>query len=143
MTSAEIVNGKSALLFDCLKSSYVTRGEVADVDIVAHTGAVRSVIIIAEYAELLALSYSHLSDIRHQIVRNTVRIFTDSARWVSADRIEIAQEHHIPFRVSLLHVHHHLFEHRLGLTVRVGALTFRTLLSDRNNGRITIYSGRT
>ena len=62
MTSAEIVNGKSALLFDCLKSSYVTRGEVADVDIVAHASAVRSVIItMLMVSSLAALPYERTS----------------------------------------------------------------------------------
>ena len=46
---------------------------------------------------------------------------------MSADRIEIPQQDHIPFRVRFLHVHQNLFQHSFGLSVRIGNLHFAGL----------------
>ena len=50
--------------------------QVDYMNIIAHAGAVRCVIVIAEDMKFLELSDRDLRNIRHQVVRDTVRILT-------------------------------------------------------------------
>ena len=56
--------------------------------------------------------------------------------------IEVSKQNHIPFRICLLHIHHDLFNHALGLTVRIGALSLRAFLCNRNHCRIAVNRRR-
>ena len=47
-------------------------------------------IVVSEYTEFLSLADSHLRDIRHEVVWNTVGIFTDAAGLMCADGIEVS-----------------------------------------------------
>ena len=117
------------------------RSQIHYVDIVAHTRAVVGRIVVAEHTQFLAFTHSHLRDIRHQVVGDTVRILTDTSALVRADRIEVSQQHYIPLRISLLHVHQHFFQHTLRLAVGVGAMALRALLRNRNLRRVAVHSG--
>ena len=121
----------------------MTGCQIANVDVITNTSTIRSIIVIAEYTQLLSLAYSHLRDIRHQIVWNAIRILTNLTTLMRTDRIEISQQNYIPILICLLHIHQHLLQHRLGLTVWIGTMALRTFLGDRNDGRITINSSRT
>ena len=111
-------------------------------DVVAYAGAVVGVIVVAEDAEFLTLAYGHLGDVGHEVVGDAVGVFADGAALVCTDGVEVAEEHDVPFLVSLLHVHKHLFEHRLGLSVGVGAVALGALLGDGDDGRVAVDGGR-
>ena len=66
--------------------------KVNNVNIVTNTCSVRSIIIVAEYIKVVKLTDSNLSDIRHKVVRNTVRVFAHCAALVSTDRVEITEK---------------------------------------------------
>ena len=57
----------------------VAARKIHDVDIVAHAGAVRGGIVVAEDIQVVALADGSLRDIRHEIVRDAVRMLADSA----------------------------------------------------------------
>ena len=112
-------------------------------NVVTHTRTVRSIVVVTKDSEFLTLTNGSLCDVRHQIVGNAVGIFTYSSRLVSPDGIKITEQYYIPFRISLLHIRHHLLQHRLRLTVRIGALPLGTIFSDRDYHRVSIYCRRT
>ena len=95
-------------------------GEVHDVKIVAHTGAIRRVIVLPEHVEMRPAADSHLRHVRHQIVRNVVRVFPDHAAGMRTDRIEVAQDGHIGQRARPAHIVQQHFRRELGVAVRVG-----------------------
>ena len=113
--------------------------KVAHVDIIAHTRSVRRVIIVAKYSQFLSLAYGSLRYVGHQVVRYSVRILPYRATLVSTYRVEVSQEHHVPLLVSLLHIHQHLLQHRLRLSVGVGAMPLGALLRNRDDGRVAIH----
>ena len=47
-------------------------------DVVAAAGAIRCRIIAAENSEMIASADCHLRDIRHEVIRNTLRILTNT-----------------------------------------------------------------
>ena len=79
-------------------------GKIHHMDIVSHTGSVRSIIIVAEHSQFLQLAHSHLGDIGHQIIGDTVGVLSDGTALVSADGVEITQKYNVPFRICLLDV---------------------------------------
>ena len=77
---------------DAVNRLDMAESKVNNMNIIAHAGSVRCVVIIAENIEIFALSDCHLSDIRHKVVRNTVGVFADNAAFMRSDRIEISQK---------------------------------------------------
>lgn len=57
---------------------------------------------------------SHLLQIRHQVVRNTAGVLPDAPRWVSADRIEVAEQADVELWVGLCAVAQDLLVEKLG-----------------------------
>ncbi|MFQ9126981.1 MAG: hypothetical protein ACLR4Z_09615 [Butyricicoccaceae bacterium] len=70
-------------------------------DVIAAAGTIRRQVIVTENREMIASANGNLRDIRHQIVRNTLRVLADTTGLMCADRIEIAQKNDSQFRVSL------------------------------------------
>ena len=110
-------------------------------DIVADACTVMSRIIVSKYAQTLQLAHCHLRNIGNQIVGDTLRILSDQAALMSSDWIEIAQQNHVPLRISHMEICENLLQHALGLAVRIGNLALRAVLCNRHEGRISIYSG--
>ena len=111
-------------------------------DIVTNPCPIRGIIVIAKYSKLFQLAYSNLRNIRHQIIGNTVRIFSHGTALMCTDRVEITKQDHIPFRICLLDICQDLLQHGLGPAIGVGALSLGAFLCDRNHCRITIYRCR-
>ena len=63
--------------------------QVYNVDVVTDAGSVRSVVVIAKDAKTYQLAHSHLRDIREQIVRDTLRVLSDTAGFMSSDRVKV------------------------------------------------------
>ncbi|MNT09141.1 hypothetical protein D3C72_1439110 [compost metagenome] len=115
--------------------------QVADVDIVAHAGAVRRRVVTAEYHQLFTAPAGHLRHIRHQVVRDTARILANQPAFMRADRIEITQVGNAPVRIRCFQVAQDLLAHQLGLAIRVGGRQ-REILQDRHRMGIAINRGR-
>ena len=60
----------------------MTDCKVNYVDVIAHTGSVRSRVIIAEDTEAFQLADSNLCDIRNQVVRDSLRILADQMEFL-------------------------------------------------------------
>ena len=60
-----------------------------------------------------------------------------------SNRIEITKDHNIPFIICPLYIHQYLLKHTFSPTIRIGKNTFRTILSNWNFYRISIYSSTT
>ena len=75
MTSTDVVDSNTLVFNDSLQCCYVSTSKVNYVDVVANTCTIVSIIIITEYTEFSTLTYGSLSDVRHQVVRNTIRVF--------------------------------------------------------------------
>ena len=112
--------------------------KVNHMNIVSHTSSVQSIIVITEYTQFFQLAYSHLCNIWHQIIWNAVWILADSSALMCSDWVKVAKKHYIPLRICFLNVGENLLQHGLGPTVRIGALSLRTVFCNRNLCRITI-----
>ena len=64
--------------------------QIHHMDIVADTGSVRRIVIVAEYTDLLQLADCYLCDIRGQVIRDTCRILTDHTALMGAYRVKVA-----------------------------------------------------
>ena len=123
---------------------HMSDSQIYYMDVISHTGSVRSIIVVSEYAETFQLADCNLCNVRNQVVRNPFRIFSDQTGFVCADRIKVSQKHDIPFRIPDMKIGQDLLQHALCLSVRIGDLAFRTILGDRNLRRISVYRcGRT
>ena len=64
--------------------------KVIYIDIVTHSCPVRSIIVISENEDFFSLSESHIEDIWEEIIRYTIRDFSDISRGMRADRIKVS-----------------------------------------------------
>ena len=51
MSGTKVVNAKSGVLLDLFQCLYMSVCQINNVDIIAHTGSIRSIIIVSEYTE--------------------------------------------------------------------------------------------
>ena len=65
--------------------------QIHDMDIIAYPGTIFRRIIITENGQLLQPAYRNLGNVRHEIIWNTMRIFTDQATGMGTDWIEITE----------------------------------------------------
>ena len=110
-------------------------------DIVAHPGSVRRVIVVAEDVEMRPPPHGHLGDEGHEVVRDAGRILADVAGRVSADRVEIAQQGDRPGGIGDREVLQHLLDLQLGAAIGVRRPP-RVALVDRQIVRVAVDRGR-
>ena len=111
--------------------------EKEGVDAVIHCAALKAV---GESVQK-PLEY-YRNNIWHQIIRNSLWIFSDTSAFMRSDRVEITKQDDIHIRICLLYICHDLFHHRLCPSIRIRALSLRTLLCDRHLFRTSVYSCR-
>ena len=70
-------------------------GQIHHMDVIAHAGAVRGGVVVAEHVQLFQRAHGHLGDVGHQVVGDAVGVLADEAALVGADGVEIAQQGHI------------------------------------------------
>ena len=58
-----------------------------------------------------------------------------------ANRVEVAEQNDVPFRICFLHIAEHFFEHGLCFTVRIGAFALGAFFGNRDDGRIAVNRG--
>ena len=120
-TGAEIKDILTTMGLHVIDGGNVTARKVNNMDVVAHTGAVRGVVVVAENIQVIPAADSHLGDEGHEIVGNAAWVFTDLAALVSPDGIEIAQKHNRPIFNSLGGIAQDLLGHVLGPAIGIGA----------------------
>ncbi len=70
--------------------------QVIHIDIIPHSRTIWRIIIIPEYVERISFPESNVEDIGEEIIRNTLRGFSDPPRWMGTDRVEIPEGRHAP-----------------------------------------------
>src|SRR5690625_8046828 len=96
-------------------------GQIHDMNIIAHTGAVRGGVVVAKDLDLRALTGSHLHDKGHEVVGDAARRFADKSARVCTDRIEIAQAADLPAGVALIKIAQHFLDDELSMAGGIGA----------------------
>ena len=139
---SEVVNGNALVVSQFLDGFYMAACQVNNMDVIADTSSVRSIVVITENADALEFSDGNLCDIRKQVVRDALRILSDKAALMRSDRIEVTKQDNIPFRICGVDVGQNLLEHAFCPAVWVGRGSLRALLGDRNLCRIAVYGCR-
>ena len=121
----------------------VCLGKIHNIDIIADTGAIRRVIVIAEHFEFRTNTGCCLSDIRQQVLRDAVGQFADKGRRVRAYRIEIAQDNSVQLFIRMDGVMDDLFVDLLGIAIRRERFLDRRGLIDRQMGSVRLTIDRT
>ena len=116
----------------------MTRGQIAHVDVVAHAGAVGGGVVVAKDLNGLELAHGDLGDIGHQVVGDALGVLADQARRMSADGVEVTEQHDVPLGVGGVDVHNDLLDHPLGPTIGVGRGLLRILLGDGRVVRVAV-----
>ena len=116
----------------------MTRGQIAHVDVVAHAGAVGGGVVVAKDLNGLELAHGNLGDIGHQVVGDALGVLADQARRMSANGVEVTEQHDVPLGVGGVDVHKDLLDHPLGPTIGVGRGLLRILLGDGRVVRVAV-----
>ena len=96
---SEVVNGNALVVSQFLDGFYMAACQVNNMDVIADTSSVRSIVVITENADALEFSDGNLCDIRKQVVRDALRILSDKAALMRSDRVEVTKQDNIPFRI--------------------------------------------
>ena len=119
---AEVEDFAACVRFRIAERGKMPFGKVHDVDVVAHAGAVGGIVGVAEDGQLLELADRDLRDIGHEVIRNTVRIFTDQTGFMRADRVKIAKQDHMQLGICLCRVLQNFLDHELRPAVGIRAM---------------------
>mmetsp|Transcript_15260 Transcript_15260/g.44116 ORF Transcript_15260/g.44116 Transcript_15260/m.44116 type:complete len:230 (-) Transcript_15260:362-1051(-) len=92
-------------------------GKINYMDVISHAGTIRSVIIISKDAELFSPSDAHLGNKWHQIVGDSLRIFSDLSRWMSTDGVEVAKNQDVPRWIRRVTISQDLLNKQLRATI--------------------------
>ena len=112
-----------------------------DVDVVADAGAVGGGIVVPKHGEMWSLAHRHLLDVRHQVVRDPLRVLADHPRRVRAHRVEVAQQAHVPLGPRRGEVAEDLLVEELRVAVRVRRPR-REALGHGHRRRIAVHGRR-
>ena len=140
MAGAEVVGVDALGGADAGEGFQMPLGEVDDVDVVAHAGAVGGRVIVAVDREALELAGGHLGDIGEEVIRDAVRVLADEAALVGADGVEVAQQRDAPVLVRHPEVAEDVLDHQLGRAVGVGGREGE-VLPDRDRFGRAVNSG--
>ena len=122
------------------QGAQVAPGQVDDMDVVAHPGAIGGGVIGAEDPQAWQLAHRHLGDEGQEVVGDAVGVLADAAAGVGADGVEVAQQGDVPARIAKLQVGQDLLDEQLGATVGVGGRGGE-ILADGDAGRVAVDGG--
>mmetsp|Transcript_8723 Transcript_8723/g.28817 ORF Transcript_8723/g.28817 Transcript_8723/m.28817 type:complete len:374 (+) Transcript_8723:809-1930(+) len=122
-----------------LERRQVTLGQVDHVDVVPHAGAVLGRVVRAVDGEVRPLPDRDLLDVGHQVVWDPLRRLADLARAVGADRVEVAEQDHVPALVRLVEVLQDVLDEELRASVRVGRARGE-VLGDGHRRGVAVHS---
>ena len=120
LPGAQVAGEQPGLCGEPLQGLEMATGEVDDVDVVAHAGAVHRGVVGAEDGNLLTAADGDLGDEGEEVVGNALRVLADTPARVGADGVEVAQDGNAPFRVGGVQVAQHLLDEQLAAPVGVG-----------------------
>ena len=143
VASAEIEDLAAGMRFGVLDRAQMALGQINDVDVIAYAGSIRGIVVVTEDGQLFASADGDLRDVRHQVVRNAVRVFTDQAGFVRADGVKVAEQHNGKRRICLAGGFQNFLDHELRPAVGIGAAAglrcfvqrSRLVAVDRSGGR--------
>ena len=98
----------------------MAESKVNNVNIISNARSVGSIVIITENVKMIKLSDRNLSNIRHKVVRDSVRILADASALMCADRIEITEKCNTPVVIGSIKVLKNKLNHIFCCTVRIG-----------------------
>ena len=91
----------------------MTERKVNNMDIISDAGAVGRVVIVAENIKMVKFADCNLCDIRHKVVRDSVRVLAHCAAFVRTDWVEIAQQANAPRIVACIQILQNALNHKL------------------------------
>src|SRR5208337_880072 len=96
-------------------------GKVGDMDVVAHAGAVGSVVVITKYFDEVAPARSHVEDERDEMGLGRMGLAASNAvgAFGSSSHVEVAQRS-VTEAVNAVEPGEHVLDEELGLAVGVG-----------------------
>ena len=138
---AKVIDMHAGFISQFFHRRDVAVGQVHHVNVVAHAGAIFGWVVVAEYRQRFTTADRDLRDIRHQVVRDALRIFTHIARRMRADRVEVAQQRDAPVRLRFLQVSEDLLDHQLAFTVRALRSPGREAFDIRDFWLVAVHGG--
>src|SRR5215469_15517758 len=114
--------------------------KIDDMNEVADSSAIRSVVVVSPNPQLLLFSDRHLRHKRQQVVGNPERVFSDEPAFMCANRIEVSQNANAPIIVRSIKVLQHFLDEKLCSTVRI-CRPEGMLLVERQITRYPVNSG--
>ena len=87
-------------------------------DIIAYAGAIFSRVVVTKDGQRVATANGDLGNVRHQVVRDPLRVFPHVARRMGANRVEVTQQGNAPLWLGFLQVSQDLLHHQLAFAVR-------------------------
>jgi hypothetical protein len=81
--------------------------------ILSYRCAILCWVIITIYVQHWLPTHNHLLDERHEVIWNSLRIFTNLATWVSSNWVEIPQQNYSPLWICLINITGYLFKEEL------------------------------
>ena len=142
MARAQVEHMHAGLSAHVVEGAHVAAGQVDDVDVIAHAGAVGRGIVVAEDVDVVELAHGDLGNIGHEVVRDALGVLADETALMGADGVEITQQHDVPALVGRVEVAQHLLVHRLGTTVGVRGGLELGLLAHRHVVGLAVHRGR-
>ena len=141
LAGAQIADEEAAAGLQLADGAHMAPGQIHNMDVVTHTGAVRGGVVVAKDVHLFQLAHSHLGNVGHQVIGDAVGVLADQAALVGADGVEVAQQRHIQAGVSLADVLQDALGEGLGGAVGVGGSTHREVLGDGHTGGVAVDGG--
>src|SRR4030095_1472698 len=97
-----------------VEGGQVAEGQVDDVEVVTHAGAVAGGVVVAEHPHERVAARGHLHDVRHEVVGDALGVLAHAPAGVGAHRVEVAQRQHLPAVVAGRQVGQHVLDDQLG-----------------------------
>ena len=132
LAGAEVEDALTRMLRHVGDCRDVAAREIHDVNIIAHAGAVRRIIVVAKDAQAFQPADGRLRNVGHEVVRHAARISPMRAARVRTDGVKVAQQHDRPARVGHNIVAQDLLADVLRPTIRIRAAAGTGRLVERH-----------
>ena len=104
-------------------------------DVVSYPGTVARRVVAAEHGNFFANANGNLSDIRHEVVGDALRVLADQSAWVRARGVEVSQQSDAPSgRIGSHEVPQDPLDHQFRMAVGVGGSEWRVFTNRHGRG---------
>ena len=142
VSCSKIIYRNSCFLFQFLYCTDMSDCKIDYVNVIADTCSVRCIIIISKHTEALKFTDCDLCNVWDQVVRDSLRIFSDQSALMSSDWVEVTKKYDVPLRICCMKICQDLLQHPFCPSVWICTCSLRALFCDRDKCRITIYCCR-